>query len=221
MAINSIGENLAYAGEVYNSAAVKDKTTLAKDDFLKLLLVELQHQDPTEPMDSEKILSQTSQLATLESAENTNKTLAELSSSLSNAQQFTTIAAIGKTADLGSDAIAQDKGTLSTFEVYFPNAVEQGTVEVTDGDGNLVQTIDVGTNPAGVYQFTWDGMDKSGNVAESGIYHVNASYTDQNGTPQKTRLGAYPIESVRFDGSQTLVKVGSNYVPLQNVREVY
>lgn len=221
MAINSVGENLAYAGEFYDTSITENKNSLAKDDFLKLLLVELQHQDPTEPMDSEKILSQTSQLATLESAENTNKTLSDLAASLGNTQQFSTIAAIGKTADLGSDAIAQDKGTLSTFEVYFPNAVEHGTVEISDGEGNIVQTLDVGTNPAGVYQFTWDGTNKSGELADSGIYHVNASYLDQNGTQQQTRLGAYPIESVRFDGGQTLVKIGSNYVPLQNVREVY
>jgi len=194
---------------------------LGKDDFMKLLLTELQYQDPTAPTDTEKILTQTSQLASLESADNTNSALEKLAASLGSSQQFSTIAAIGKTADLGSDSIAHDKGSDSTFEVYFPNAVEQGTVSITDGDGNTVQTLDVGTNPAGVYQFTWDGTDALGNQADSAVYHVNAQYTDANGDTQQTRLGAYPIESVRFDGGNTLVKVGSSYVPLENVQEVY
>jgi flagellar basal-body rod modification protein FlgD len=172
-------------------------------------------------MDSEKILSQTSQLATLESAENTNKALANLAASLGNSQQFSTIAAIGKTADLGSDAIAYEKGSSSTFEVYFPNDIRQGSIEISDNTGKVVKTLDVGTNPSGVYKFTWDGTDASGNFADSGIFHVNANYSDPNGNTLQTRLGAYPIESVRFDEGKTLVKVGSNYVPLENIKEVY
>ncbi|MBU1216621.1 flagellar hook capping protein [bacterium] len=221
MAITSTGLNAATNSEYTTASTQKDKSILGKDDFLKLLLVELQHQDPTEPMDSEKILSQTSQLATLESAENTNKALENLAASLGASQQFSTIAAIGKTADLGSDAISLDEGSSSTFEVYFPSAIQQGTVEITDLDGKIVKTLDVGTNPSGVYQFTWDGTDQSGNKAESAIYRVNASYSDPDGNTLKTRLGAYPIESVRFENGSTFVKVGSSYVPLENVVEVY
>ena len=58
------------------------KAVLDKDSFMKLLLVELQHQDPTDPMDADKILTQTSQLATLESASNTNKALEDLATQL-------------------------------------------------------------------------------------------------------------------------------------------
>jgi len=197
------------------------KGTLGKDDFLKLLLVQLQYQDPTAPTDTEKILTQTSQLATLEASNNTQKSLDSLAASLGTAQQFSTIAAIGKTADLGSDAISLDKGTRSTFEIYFPNAINQGNVEITDADGAVIKTLDVGTNPSGVYSFTWDGTDSGGNDVEGGIYHVNASYTDTNNAAQSTRLGAYPIEAVRFDAGKALVKLGSSYVPLDSIKEVY
>ena len=218
MTIDTTGNSSALSTA---TATDNPKGTLGKDDFMKLLLVQLQYQDPTEPTDTATILTQTSQLASLESADNTNATLEKLTASLGNAQQFSTIAAIGKTADLGSDAIAHEKGAGTTFEIYFPNDVTQGTISIADADGNTVQTLDVGTNPAGVYQFTWDGSDTLGNQAESAIYYVNAQYTDANGDSQQTRLGAYPIESVRFDNGNTLVKVGSNYVPLENIVEIY
>jgi len=221
MAINSVGENLAIAGEVNTVEEIENKNILGKDDFMKLLLVQLQHQDPTEPVDSETILTQTSQLATLEASANTNEALEDLAESLSNSQQFTTISAIGKTADLGSNAIAHDEGSISSFEMYFPNDINSGTIEILDGNGNFVQTIDIGTNPKGVYQFDWDGTTQNGDLADSGIYYVTASYSDSNGDTQTTRLGAYPIESVRFDGGQTLFKLGSNYVALENIKEVY
>ncbi|MFA6196156.1 MAG: FlgD immunoglobulin-like domain containing protein [Sulfurimonas sp.] len=221
MAITPTGGNAATATTAAATTAAKDKTALGKDDFMKLLLVELQYQDPTEPMDSEKILTQTSQLASLEAADKTNKALADLATSLGSSQQFSTISAIGKMADLGSDAISFDKGTSSTFEVYFPKDVKNGTVDITDADGKTVGTLDVGTNKAGVYKFTWDGKNSAGTTSDSGIYHVNASYSDPSGNALKTRLGAYPIESVRFDQGNTLVKLGSSYVPLENVVEVY
>ncbi len=221
MAITSTGQNAATAVSSQTTTTTVDKTVLGKDDFMKLLLVELQHQDPTEPMDSEKILTQTSQLAALEASDNTNKALASLAASLGSAQQFSTISAIGKTADLGSDAIAHDEGVDTKFEVYFPSDIQDGTIDITDAEGKTVGTIDVGTNPKGVYQFTWDGLDASGNKVQSGIYHVNSKYSDPEGNVLSTRLGAYPIESVRFEDGNTLVKLGSNYVPLENVVEVY
>lgn len=221
MAITSTGLNAATNAEYVAPTSAEDKSVLDKDDFLQLLLVELQYQDPTEPMDSEKILSQTSELATLEASENTNKALSELAASMASSQQFSTISAIGKTADIGSNAIVLDEGSDTTFEIYFPDDVEKGSVEILDVNGNVIKTLDVGTNPKGVYQFTWDGTDSSGNGVDSGIYYATASYTNPSGDALTTRVGAYPIESVRFDEGKTLVKVGSNYVPLENVVEIY
>jgi len=221
MAITSTGLNAATNQDIAPSTAVKDKTALGKDDFMTLLLVELQNQDPTEPMDSEKILSQTSQLATLESAENTNKALEDLAMSLGTSQQFSTISAIGKTADLGSNAVGYDEGSTASFEVYFPEEIVAGSLEILDTNGNIVGTMDLAPNPAGVYQFDWDGTLSDGSLADSGVYYITASYSDGDGNPQTTRMGAYPIESVRFEDGQTLVKVGSNYVPLENITEVY
>jgi len=227
MAINAYGQDAALAKATTSGTTRTDakegnpKGVLGKDDFMKLLLVQLQYQDPTAPTDTEKILTQTSQLAALESADNTNTALEKLSASLSNTQQFGTISAIGRTADLGSDSILHEKGADTSFEVYFQTGIQQGNVEIKDKDGNIVQTLPVGSNPSGVYKFTWDGSTQNGQSAQSGIYHVTANFTDGGGTTQQTRLGAYPIESVRFDKGETFVKLGSNYVPLKNVKEVY
>ena len=197
------------------------KGILGKDDFMMLLLAQLQYQDPTEPTDTATILTQTSQLASLESAENTNTALENLSASLANSNQFGTIAAIGKTADLGSNAISYTEGSSSTFEVYFPEDVASGSIEVLDGEGNIVKTMETESGPAGIQQFTWDGTGTTGSFSDSGLYYVTGSYTNANGDALTTRLGTYPIESVKFEDANTLVKIGSNYVPLENVKEIY
>lgn len=221
MAITSTGLNAATNAEYAAANTSKDKTALGKDDFMKLLLTELQYQDPTEPMDTEKILTQTSQLATLEASENTNKALSDLAASMSASQQFSIISAIGKTADIGSNAIMLDKGTSSTFEMYFPDDIEQGSVQILDVNGNTLKTLDVGTNSKGVYEFTWDGTNAGGGSVESGIYYATASYTNPDGATLNTRIGAYPIESVRFDSGEAYLKLGSNYVSIADIKEVY
>lgn len=194
---------------------------LGKDDFLKLLLVELQYQDPTDPMDSDKILSQTSQLATLESAANTNKALESLSASLSSSTQYSAVAAIGKTADTGSNGMLYTQGDSPSFEVYFPQEIASGNVEVKDSNGNIVKTIPIAPNDKGVYSFDWNGITDAGDAADSGVYYIEASYANTAGDTLKTRAGAYPIESVRFEDGKSLLKLGSSYVPFDSIVEIY
>ncbi|WP_324171810.1 flagellar hook capping FlgD N-terminal domain-containing protein [Sulfurimonas sp.] len=231
MAINAVGQDLATYGRVQTKKDTENKGILGKDDFMKLLLVQLQHQDPTEPMDSQTILTQTSQLATLEASGNTNKALTNLATSLKASQNFSSVAAIGKTADLGSNAIGYKKMSTSTFEVYFPQEIKVGTVEILDNKGKIIATMPIDMKDkdgkaldkkaSGVYKFDWDGKLTGGATAESGIYYVTVSYKNPKGEAQTTRLGTYPITAVRFEDGNVQVKLGSNYVPLNKVKEIY
>lgn len=202
------------------AATAEDKTALGKDDFLKLLLIELQYQDPTEPMDSEKILTQTSQLANLEASENTNKALENLAASLTSNMQFSTIAAIGKLADTGSNAVVLEENGSATFDLYFPEAVQYGNVQILDVNGNVVDTIALKGSESGVQTLTWDGHTASGEQADAGYYYITADYTDPGGDTHTSRVGTYPIESVLFEEGETLVKLGSTYVPFDSIKEI-
>jgi len=218
---NTTSATSTLSSDTANNPYVNPDGILGKDDFMKLMLIELQYQDPTDPMDTDKILSQTSELASLEAADNTNKALENLSKSLASSQQYSVISAIGKTASLGSNSIQHTKGESSTFEMYFPTDVESGTVTISDSQGNVVKTIDLAQNAKGVYSFDWDGTDNDGNIVEDGIYQITSSYYDTNGDPRQTAVGSYPVESVRFDNGKALVKLGSNYIPLEQVVEIY
>lgn len=237
--------NAATFSALQNKPQESKNATLQKDDFMKLLLVELQNQDPTQPMDSEKILAQTSQLATLESSDNTNKSLGELATSLNNSNQFSTISAIGKMGDIGDNSITlQSDGADSTFELYFKENIKNGNVTITDTDGNNVANLSIQQNAdnpdnidvmakdgsvletlspvaPNVYSFNWDGITDSGNDAQKGAYHIEATASTPEGKSLKTKLGAYPIESVKFDNGKASVKIGSSYVPFTDLKEVY
>jgi len=217
MAIDSVGANAATTA---SSTAVNPKGVLGKDDFLKLLLLELKYQDPTSPMDSEKILTQTSQLASLESAENTNKSLTTLAASLAASMQLSGISAIGKIADTGSNAVALTKGQNVNFELYFPNNISTGTINIMDVDGKILRTMKVGATDAGVAKYTWDGKGDDGSAVSEGTYYVDSSYAKTDGSTGATRIGRYPIESIKFDAGKTYAKLGSSYVDFSSIKEI-
>ena len=177
MAINSVGAN---AATTVASTAVNPNGILGKDDFLKLLLLELKYQDPTSPMDSEKILTQTSQLAALESSENTNKSLATLSASLAASMQYSTISAIGKIADTGSNAVVFEQGSATNFEVYYPTNAISGSVNVLDVNGSIVQTIPIDPLTKGVQPFSSNRTNDKGDNVATGTYYIESNYVYDN-----------------------------------------
>ncbi len=223
MAIDAYGNNAATSAAGTTAAAssgTNPNGILGKDDFLKLLLLELKYQDPTSPMDSEKILTQTSQLATLESTENTNKALEELAAALGASMQYSGIAAIGKIADTGSNAIVKETGSNPKFELYFPEEITGGEIKILDNNGNILRTMPVGATAAGIAQYSWDGKNNNGAALDEGVYYVEASYAKTDGTNATTRVGLYPIESIKFDSGKTYAKLGSNYVDFSTIKEV-
>ena len=221
-------ENLisSTAGTTTTTASTTTSTSsssLSNDDFLTLLVTELQYQDPTDPMDTESILTQTSQLASIEAAQNTADSLDALSSQLQSSTTFNAVSAIGKMASLGSNYITYEGDDIS-FEVYFPNEISDGTLTIADAKGNVVRTIDLGDEAkgeSGIVTLSWDGLDDSGNQVADGYYSVGATYVDPAGTSDTTVLGVYPIESVYYDDGVIKLKLGSNYYKIDDVVEIY
>ncbi len=205
--------------------AVNPKSILGKDDFMKLLLTELQHQDPTSPMDSDKILSQTSQLAQLESQDKTNKALEALTASFTNNKNFSAVSSIGKYARL-ENSLALTKDTNGNpnpinFELNFAEDIKSGTIKIYDENFFLVKTLKIEEGALGKKSFNWDGTNDAGENAKGGSYTVVADYLNTDGVKLQGEFGSHKIESVKFEGSETYLKLGGTYVSFDNVKEIF
>jgi flagellar basal-body rod modification protein FlgD len=220
--LNSLGTSTATSAT--STINTTDQGILDKDDFLKLLLVELENQDPTSPKDSDKILEQTSQLATLEASTNTQDTLSDLASTISASSQFSAISAIGKMADLGTNGVEITEETVSdiNFDLYFPDDVSSAIISIKSANGSTVRTMEVSDLSSGTSNFTWDRKNSDGNLVDAGEYSIEANYITANGNESKTtKFGVYPIEAIRFAGSEAELKLSSGYIPLSSVAEIY
>ena len=205
-----------------NDFVYNPDSQLDKDAFMKLFLEELKMQDPTEPMNTEKMLEQTAQLATMEMNDNMQKSLQELSNTLSSTNKFNTISAIGKIADTGNRHInITDEINEANFELYFGDDISSGDVIIKDRDGNIIKTFPLQAHTKGVLSFNWDLKDSNGNRVNNGIYEISAIYTTPTKEEKQTVLGAYPIESIRFENGNPYAKLGSSYVPFNEIEEIY
>lgn len=212
--------NATYTPTYGGDTVENPDSVLDKDSFMQLLLTELQYQDPTDPMDSDKILSQTSELATLESADNTNKAMQSLVDQLKSSSDFNAVAAIGKMGSLGTDKIMLSKDKKTSFALYFAHKIQSGRVDIKDAKGNVVKSFDLQPQDGGVLAFDWDGKDSGGNQMPEGSYTVSANYSDGASGSYTTQYGTYPIESVKFDNGKALLKLGGNYYPLSQIKEI-
>jgi len=208
-----------------NTTAANPKAQLDSQAFMKLLLVELQYQDPTSPMDTDKMLTQTSQLSALEAQNATKTAMENMTTAFQTSANYSLSSAIGKMADTGLSVLQVSGGTGGKFDVYMPTDTTTATVSIVDSTGNTTyKTFTYAGDDAkskGVFQIDWDGTNNAGSKVADGSYYVKVDYTGTDGKTGVTTIGAYPIESIKIDGSTAYFKVGSQYVDVTSIKEIY
>ncbi|EFS5908988.1 flagellar basal body rod modification protein [Campylobacter jejuni] len=206
--------------------------TLDKDAFLKLLLIELQHQDPTDPMDSDKMLTQTSQLSALEMQQNTNttmqkmvETMQKLSDSFSTSMSTSALGAIGKMATVSDNKIKlTGANELIALKMYLPEDSDENgvTLEIYDSNNKLVfsEKSDAKSISQGLFTMEWPGRNNDGVYAGDGKYTVKMVYNNKNGEKITANYGTYPIEGVVFKNGVAHAKMAGKEVPFDAIQEI-
>ncbi len=113
-------------------------TSGTQDRFLKLLVTQLQNQDPLNPLDNAAVTSQLSQISTVTGIEKMNETLASLLSSYSDNQSMQAASLIGKNV-LAPGTALKLAGGQATGGVNLAAAADQVRVSVLDSSGRVLQ----------------------------------------------------------------------------------
>jgi flagellar basal-body rod modification protein FlgD len=96
----------------HNVKSHEEKSVMGKDDFLKILVTQLQNQDPLQPLQDREFIGQMTQFSTLEQITNLNKTFSDFKSSQSNLSQYAQM--INKEVSwLNPDTAQSESGTVS------------------------------------------------------------------------------------------------------------
>jgi len=160
---------------------------LGRDQFLKLLVTQLQNQDPTNPVKNEAFVAQLAQFTTLEQANNTNKLLTDLIDQGKGTSQLDLVGLIGhKVVAEGNSVFLGETGQTNLTYILGDTATSV-TVKVLDGEGNVVRTLDnLGLQAVGRQEVAFDGNDDNGDRVPSGSYQFQVQAEDAKQNPIST-----------------------------------
>lgn len=222
MAVNGIGGGPESAASVEAPIALKTgDRQLGKDDFMKLLVAQLKNQDPNDPVDTKEMVTQLSQLTSVQQLEAMSSKLDTLTAATNSSAANSSSNLIGKTVSGVADSVHLDSTGIASGAVRLSQDAAKVTVSVVNAAGRVVKSFDLTKTGAGAQAINWDGTTDSGERAAAGNYTFQVAAKDKNGTPIEADMSVQGIVTGVFyeNGFPELV-VGTTRIPLTNLTSI-
>lgn len=167
-----------------------------QDRFLKLLVAQMNNQDPLNPMDNAQVTSQMAQIQQVTSLSTLDTSIKGLGTQLGQMQALQSISLVGREVSVPSDKLKVEGGVAeASYEL--DGAAQAVKLEILGGAGNVIDTVQLGAQGSGRQTFSWNAGTK---VAEG--TDVKYRITATNGTkPVTSTLYAHDkVEAVYSEG---------------------
>ena len=203
-----------------STGATKKNDTIGQTEFLSLLVAQLQHQDPLNPMDSADFSAQLAQFSSLEQLMQINQHLADqVKDPTTSTPTLDPVGLLGRDITAAGSTVAVSAGDASQLEYTLENAGKV-SIEVHDAAGNLISSSELGELGAGSHTLDLDDVAPFANLGD-GKYDVDVKVTAAGGEPTAvaTRIRG-TVSSVDLQSNPPVLRIGDLEIPLGDVREV-
>ncbi|CCO23845.1 flagellar hook assembly protein FlgD [Maridesulfovibrio hydrothermalis] len=200
----------------------KHKSTMGQDDFMKLLLTQMQNQDPVNPMEDKEYMAQMAQFSSLEQLTQLNTSMKTMIGNNAQDQMVSAVGFIGKEVRAEGYSVSREGNEISKIFYGLGEPVANAFINIYDKDNNLVRTEQLGSKAKGTYEFEWDGKNWAGKDAPDGVYTIGMAAEDADGKPVmvKTEVSGEVTGVVSEGGQQFLHLKDGRYINFLNIREV-
>jgi flagellar basal-body rod modification protein FlgD len=225
MSINSVVEFNQLPGANGTSQASDQSAKDLQNNFMTMLITQLQNQDPMKPMDNAELTSQLAQINTVNGIEELNTTLRGINTQIEAGQALQAVSLIGKAVMVPGDRLlVGSEGASTPFGIEISAPAEQVTASIIDGGGQIVRSFDLGAMDAGYDSFIWDGLLESGEFAPQAAYRVVVKAVDGDANVIGSNTFNYAlVQAVSSDqegGTRLDLGGVSDPVTLQEVRQI-
>jgi flagellar basal-body rod modification protein FlgD len=168
----------------------------SEDRFLKLLVAQMQNQDPMNPLDNAQVTSQMAQINTVSGIERLNTTVAGLNGQLVQLQALQGASLVGHDVTVAGDRLALADGSgIGGFELS--GAADNVRVEILNGAGRVAGSLELGALGAGKHAFEWP----AGTVADADGYRFRVTATSGSASVLGGTLMRDHVEAVNSAGN--------------------
>jgi flagellar basal-body rod modification protein FlgD len=213
---------LDQVGSRATQTSASQQSVMGKEDFLQLLVTQLQNQDPLNPADSTEFTAQLATFSSLEQLQNINSTLADVSASQSVLTNSQAVDYIGKKIQGLGDQVYQKDGQADPIEFDVSDDAAGVYVKIYNQSGEYVQDLELGPMTAGHHEVQWDGLDHNGQTAPDGSYRYEATALDADGnTVSVTSFTTGTVSGVYYKNGIAYLVTANQDVPLGSVVQVF
>ncbi len=210
--VSSTDPLAAYRTENQVKSAAKGAVEEMQTRFMSLLTAQLKNQDPMNPLDNAEMTSQLAQMSTVEGIERLNSMFQKFVDAQIQSQIDTlslqAVNLVGHGALVKGDNLTlTDEGGVAGFRLE--DKADSVTVTIKDANGQTVRTMDLGSQPAGVQNFVWDGMNDAGEKAENGNYRISVSAKQGDEAVNVSALQFGMVTALTRTSEGSLLQVGS------------
>lgn len=212
----------ATAAAAAQAASSPRTNTLGKDQFLQLLVAQLQNQDPLAPTDDKEFVAQMATFSSLEQLMSVNSNLQSLALGQANLINAQALGLIGKEALVqGGDSVRIHQGKPDTIVYSLPGAATEATLTIYKADGTPVRVIELDRSATGRTNLGWDGTDSAGNKLADGEYRIEVRAIDTQGQPMTVQLfRSLAIDGVNFGGTGISLISAGQEIPFDSIIEI-
>jgi len=214
----------ASSNSVTNSA--EEKAEELKNQFLSILLTQMQHQNPLDPMDTKEFTGQLAQFSSLEQQISTNVKLDTLLGSLQQTAVASSFGYIGQYVDLDTNSSALQNGQ-ATWTYALPSSAEAVNVTIRDNSGHVVYTgsLQNGSGSseigAGTYSFTLTPEDIAASLPEGTVLNFSISAKDANGDAISADIhSTVRVDSIQSDSNNTYLQAGGLLFEISDIQKI-
>jgi flagellar basal-body rod modification protein FlgD len=189
------------------------------NEFLNLLMTQLQNQDPTQPMDSSQFTTELVQFTGVQQQVDTNSSLSQLISMQQTSQVLQSSSLVGQVATVTSNEISLQNGSGTL--TFNGTAGQTVAVAVVNARGEPIADATL-TAQNGNNSWTWNGEDNSGNQLPDGAYRV-AVETQPAGGGAAVAVPFSVVGTatgISTSGSTTMLDLGLLQVPLSAMESI-
>jgi flagellar basal-body rod modification protein FlgD len=156
MAISSVTATNTATAAALGGSNLSD-TAGMQDRFLKLLVAQINNQDPLNPMDNAQMTSQMAQINTVSGIQQVNQTLQGMASQFASMQMLQATSLVGHDVLLPGATLARDPTTgLASSAFDLGGNASQVKIDILSPIGDVLGTINSGAMGAGRHSFSWD-----------------------------------------------------------------
>ena len=209
----------------YRTQTASDSTAssdeLGQDQFLELLVAQLNNQNPLDPQENGDFIAELAQFSSVEGIDKLNTSVDSLLSDYKSSQALQASSLVGRQVVVPNDnAFWSGEGNVpATVDV--PAGASNVQMSVYGSAGDLVAQIPMTGAVPGENSILWDGKNDSGEVVSSGSYKFQASGVVDGKTENFEVFGSAKVNSVTLTGGEMMLNVaGLGKISLSDVREI-